>query len=87
MLLSYRWSLVKSGISSTSDKIIKSLGRFGKMVKDGHPKQVLQAVAGVGTATGVGAVAVGASQEQDQRTRPQNKTQEQDTRTRHKNKT
>ena len=46
---------------------VKSLGRFGKMVKDGHPKQVLQAVAGVGTATGVGAVAVGASQEQDQR--------------------
>ena len=46
---------------------IKSLGRFGKMVKDGHPKQVLQAVAGGTALAGTGAVAVGASQEQDQR--------------------
>ena len=46
---------------------VKSLGRFGKMVKDGHPKQVLQAVAGGSAIAGTGAVAVKASQEEDQR--------------------
>lgn len=46
---------------------LKSISRFGKMVKDGHPKQILQAAAGATAATGVGAVAVAASNEQDQR--------------------